>query len=164
MSATSRHKMDNKNDECSQRIKSYKNTRHGTPEVVPGVISTPSSLQSKVPSGCVSSIVQIVMVSLATSTRQTIASSAAFPAGLSPEISSMISRSRVSGMAEASTVAFSYRICRSISVFSCSRSLTLASSVGLDSPPRIASVALSNFRLISRSRAISCRSASTACA
>ena len=32
MSATSRHKMDNKNDECSQRIKSYKNTRHGTPE------------------------------------------------------------------------------------------------------------------------------------
>ena len=29
MSATSRHKMDNKNDECSQGIKSYKNTRHG---------------------------------------------------------------------------------------------------------------------------------------
>ena len=32
MSAMNRHKMDNKNDECSQRIKSYKNTRHGTPE------------------------------------------------------------------------------------------------------------------------------------
>ena len=32
MSATNRRKMDNKNDECSQRIKSYKNTRHGTPE------------------------------------------------------------------------------------------------------------------------------------
>ena len=29
MSVTNRHKMDNKNDECSQRIKSYKNTRHG---------------------------------------------------------------------------------------------------------------------------------------
>ena len=29
MSAMNRHKMDNKNDECSQRIKSYKNTRHG---------------------------------------------------------------------------------------------------------------------------------------
>ena len=32
MSATNRHKMGNENDECSQRIKSYKNTRHGTPE------------------------------------------------------------------------------------------------------------------------------------
>ena len=32
MSVTNRHKMGNKNDECSQRIKSYKNTRHGTPE------------------------------------------------------------------------------------------------------------------------------------
>ena len=32
MSATNRHKMGNKNDECSQRIRSYKNTRHGTPE------------------------------------------------------------------------------------------------------------------------------------
>ena len=32
MSVTNRRKMDNKNDECSQRIKSYKNTRHGTPE------------------------------------------------------------------------------------------------------------------------------------
>ena len=32
MSVTNRHKMGNKNDGCSQRIKSYKNTRHGTPE------------------------------------------------------------------------------------------------------------------------------------
>ena len=32
MSVTNRHKMGNKNDECSQRIRSYKNTRHGTPE------------------------------------------------------------------------------------------------------------------------------------
>ena len=32
MSVTNQRKMDNKNDECSQRIKSYKNTRHGTPE------------------------------------------------------------------------------------------------------------------------------------
>ena len=32
MSATNRRKMGSKNDECSQRIKSYKNTRHGTPE------------------------------------------------------------------------------------------------------------------------------------
>ena len=32
MSVTNRHKMDNKDDECSQRIRSYKNTRHGTPE------------------------------------------------------------------------------------------------------------------------------------
>ena len=32
MSATNRRKIDNKNDECSQRIRSYKNTRHGTPE------------------------------------------------------------------------------------------------------------------------------------
>ena len=32
MSATNRHKMGNENDECSQRIRSYKNTRHGTPE------------------------------------------------------------------------------------------------------------------------------------
>ena len=29
MSVTNRRKMGNKNDECSQRIKSYKNTRHG---------------------------------------------------------------------------------------------------------------------------------------
>ena len=29
MSATNRRKIDNKNDECSQRIRSYKNTRHG---------------------------------------------------------------------------------------------------------------------------------------
>ena len=32
MSVTNRRKIDNKNDGCSQRIKSYKNTRHGTPE------------------------------------------------------------------------------------------------------------------------------------
>ena len=32
MSVTNRHKMGNKNDGCSQRIKSYKNTRHGTPD------------------------------------------------------------------------------------------------------------------------------------
>ena len=32
MSATNRRKIDNKNDGCSQRTKSYKNTRHGTPE------------------------------------------------------------------------------------------------------------------------------------
>ena len=32
MSATNRRKIDNKNDECSKRIRSYKNTRHGTPE------------------------------------------------------------------------------------------------------------------------------------
>ena len=32
MSVTNRRKMGNKNDECSQRIKFYKNTRHGTPE------------------------------------------------------------------------------------------------------------------------------------
>ena len=32
MSVTNRRKMGNKNDERSQRIKSYKNTRHGTPE------------------------------------------------------------------------------------------------------------------------------------
>ena len=29
MSTTNRRKIDNKNDGCSQRIKSYKNTRHG---------------------------------------------------------------------------------------------------------------------------------------
>ena len=29
MSVTNRRKMGNKNDECSQRIKSYKNTRYG---------------------------------------------------------------------------------------------------------------------------------------
>ena len=29
MSTTNRRKMGNKNDECSQRIKFYKNTRHG---------------------------------------------------------------------------------------------------------------------------------------
>ena len=32
MSAMNRHKMDNKNGGCSQGIRSYKNTRHGTPE------------------------------------------------------------------------------------------------------------------------------------
>ena len=32
MSVTNRRKIDNKNDGCSQRIKSYKNTRHGTPD------------------------------------------------------------------------------------------------------------------------------------
>ena len=32
MSATNQLKMGNKNGECSQRIRSYKNTRHGTPE------------------------------------------------------------------------------------------------------------------------------------
>ena len=32
MLVTNQHKMGNKNDECSQRIKSCKNTRHGTPE------------------------------------------------------------------------------------------------------------------------------------
>ena len=47
MSVTNRRKMGNKNDECSQRIESYKNTRHGTPDLSkykPGRVPTKSDV------------------------------------------------------------------------------------------------------------------------